>query len=121
VDLDLVDRVCASFPESNVVGRTEDDRCSLTISHMSGLVTYNVRGFLVDNQEALPGDLATMFLESSADLVRSMYESGEGEPPLLSARAVADLDLVLSLVGPSRLHHVHCMVRVFFWFAHCTH
>ncbi len=51
----------------------------------------------------------TSFLESSVDMVRVMYESSEGEPPVLSARAMADLDLVLSLVGPSRLHHVHCM------------
>ncbi len=50
MDLDLVDRVCADFPESHVVGRTEDDRFGFTISHVSGLVTYNARGFLVDNQ-----------------------------------------------------------------------
>ena len=109
VDADVIGRLASSFSGSPIL-RTCGNRYDMIIKHSSGDVCYNVQRLPVDNLEGLPDALWACLEGSSSSIVKKMFDSRErDDSSLLSVRCLGDVDYVLSLVMPTRLHFVHCI------------
>jgi hypothetical protein len=70
-----------------------------------------MQGILVQNTEAISDALWSCFESSSSAFVKNLFPSSSRaeSSSLLSVRGPGDVNFVLSLVMPTRLHFVHCI------------